>query len=448
MSDDRSLWDRLTGDRTPTTPPVPATAVPEQVPVPPGGYPNVDTRPDTGRRPYGILVLVALAIAVWAVLSVSPRTAPLQGDPGALALPVIAAVGGFGAWVFFDGRARRISDTPTTRIRALVEADHVETVGLIPDGPLVHSPYGRPCVWWSWRYQRYEGGKNKSWRTKKTVAMGGFPIVDGDEIAIVARPDVDTGTTTTHKIDGNERVLENVLVPGELVWMEASVSWDGPTGGPVVHPRHVATDGEGAVVGRARAYAAVGLAVSLVGAAFIGTVGFADDGRLVATGGGVVALQVAAVVLGALGVASWRVYNGLVGLVEQYGRARSDIRVLLNRRATVIPALADTAKAAAAHERELVERVTAARTADNALERFRLVAEDYPQLRAVEAFDRLFDELVDVERHLAHERRWGNDAVALLKERSSQIPGRFVVGFVPSATAVLKLANYGADDLV
>lgn len=124
-------------------------------------------------------------------------------------------------------------------------------------------------------------------------------------------------------------------------------------------------------------------------------------------------------------------YNGLVRLNQQADEAWSDITVQLKRRYDLIPNLISTVKGYAKHEKEVFEKVTEARAnalnaqkkgdvketakAENqfegALKSIFAVAENYPQLRASENFQKLQDELTDTEDKVMSSRRFYNGVV-------------------------------------
>lgn len=122
------------------------------------------------------------------------------------------------------------------------------------------------------------------------------------------------------------------------------------------------------------------------------------------------------------------VYNGLIRLKNRVQEAWSDIEVQLKRRYDLIPNLIAAVKGYATHERELLEKVTAARTAamtsgtlaekaqaenmlSQTLKSLFAVAENYPQLRASENFAKLQDELSDTENKVQAARRFYNSQV-------------------------------------
>ncbi len=133
------------------------------------------------------------------------------------------------------------------------------------------------------------------------------------------------------------------------------------------------------------------------------------------------------------------VFNHLVRLGNEAKRGWSNIDVQLKRRADLIPNLVEAVKGYAAHEREVFEAVTAARTAMQqasgpaqageankqataAIGRLFAVSEAYPQLRASENFQKLQDELTDTEDKVAAARRYYNQTVYQYNSRLQSFP--------------------------
>ena len=121
----------------------------------------------------------------------------------------------------------------------------------------------------------------------------------------------------------------------------------------------------------------------------------------------------------------WSTYNGLVKLNERVNEAWSDITVQLKYRADLIPNVVETVKGYAKHEKEAFENVTKARSGlmeakgvkqsaaaedamNSALGRLFAVAEAYPELKANTNFQKLQQQLEDVEDKIQAARRFYN----------------------------------------
>ena len=138
-------------------------------------------------------------------------------------------------------------------------------------------------------------------------------------------------------------------------------------------------------------------------------------------------------------------YNGLVKLRVMTDAAWADIDVQLKRRHDLIPNLVETVKGYAAHERGTFERVTEARARavsasgptaralaegmlTQALQSLLAVAENYPQLRAVENFAQLQTQISEIEDHIQLARRFYNAVVRDFNTRIAQFPSNLVAG--------------------
>lgn len=137
------------------------------------------------------------------------------------------------------------------------------------------------------------------------------------------------------------------------------------------------------------------------------------------------------------------VFNRLITLRNRTREAFSDIDVQLKRRHDLIPNLVETVKGYAAHEKEVFQKVTEARTramgaqtikekdvAENALsdtlKTLFAVAENYPQLRASENFMELQRELTDTEDKIQAARRFYNANVRDLNTKIETFPANAV----------------------
>ena len=137
---------------------------------------------------------------------------------------------------------------------------------------------------------------------------------------------------------------------------------------------------------------------------------------------GVVVVIIVAIVL---------MYNSLIRLKNRVEEAWSDIDVQLKRRYDLIPNLVETVKGYAGHERETLEKVTAARTAAMAaagqgdakaqavaenmlsgtLKSLFALSESYPDLKANQNFLELQRDLTDTEDKIQAARRFYNGNV-------------------------------------
>ena len=137
------------------------------------------------------------------------------------------------------------------------------------------------------------------------------------------------------------------------------------------------------------------------------------------------------------------VFNDLVAARNQVRAAWSDIDVQLTRRHDLVPQLVAAVKGYADYERatlttltELRSRaVAAASLADKAaiegelgrqIDRILALQERYPDLKASENFLALQRELVEIEDHLQHARRFYNGAVRDLNTKIETFPSLIV----------------------
>ena len=141
------------------------------------------------------------------------------------------------------------------------------------------------------------------------------------------------------------------------------------------------------------------------------------------------------------------VYNGFVKLQQRSHQAFADIDAQLKRRHDLVPALVETVKGYAGHEKKTLQEVVARRTAAAALEggtdpgtdRLHVenvlaqamrgvfaLAEAYPDLKANERFAGLQDELAEIENGLQHARRYYNAVVRDLNTALARFPALIV----------------------
>lgn len=139
------------------------------------------------------------------------------------------------------------------------------------------------------------------------------------------------------------------------------------------------------------------------------------------------------------------IYNNLVTLRNNRENAFANIDVQLKQRYDLVPQLVATVKGYATHEKELLEKITMARTAamgattindriaadtqlSNALAGLKVSVEAYPDLKANQNFMQLQTELSDIENKLAAARRFFNSATRELNNGVQTFPGNMLAG--------------------
>jgi LemA protein len=140
------------------------------------------------------------------------------------------------------------------------------------------------------------------------------------------------------------------------------------------------------------------------------------------------------------------VKNTLVQKNEAVKNAWSQVDIVLQRRADLIPNLVETVKGFAVQEQTVFGDIAKARSAllsagspqqkiaangqlDGALGRLLAITENYPQLKSNENFLRLQDELAGTENRIAVERKRYNDALQDYNTYVQQFPNSLFAGF-------------------
>jgi LemA protein len=140
------------------------------------------------------------------------------------------------------------------------------------------------------------------------------------------------------------------------------------------------------------------------------------------------------------------VRNTLVTKNEAVKASWSQVDIVLQRRADLIPNLVETVKGYAQQEQTVFGDIAKARSAllsagspqdkiaanqqlDGALGRLLLIVENYPQLKSNENFLRLQDELAGTENRIAVERKRYNDTLQDYNTYIQKFPNNIYAGW-------------------
>lgn len=169
-----------------------------------------------------------------------------------------------------------------------------------------------------------------------------------------------------------------------------------------------------------------------------------------------IAVVILVVIVGLIAVVCFGAYvntrNTLVQKNEAVKSAWSQVDIVLQRRADLIPNLVETVKGYAQQEQTVFGDIAKARSAllsagtpqqkiaangqlDSALGRLLVVVENYPQLKSNENFLRLQDELAGTENRIAVERKRYNDTLQDYNTYVQQFPNSVFAswaGFKPN----------------
>ena len=167
-------------------------------------------------------------------------------------------------------------------------------------------------------------------------------------------------------------------------------------------------------------------------------------------GKALIAVIVVVVIIGVIVLSVFGSYvntrNTLVTKNEAVKSAWSQVDIVLQRRADLIPNLVETVKGYAQQEQTVFGDIAKARSAllsagtpqekiaangqlDGALGRLLLVVENYPQLKSNENFLRLQDELAGTENRIAVERKRYNDTLQDYNTYVQQFPNNIFAGW-------------------
>jgi LemA protein len=147
-------------------------------------------------------------------------------------------------------------------------------------------------------------------------------------------------------------------------------------------------------------------------------------------------------------------HNRLVRLRQQVRATQQQIAIELAQRSTLVPNLIEVVKGYAAHEQELLAKLTAIRSGGDVDSRVRgevaavaatrsllLLHERHPDLKSDALYRDLHDRLWAVEEKIAHARSMYNDVVSEWNTRLAQFPSSFVASVSGCKPAALFAAQ-------
>jgi LemA protein len=161
---------------------------------------------------------------------------------------------------------------------------------------------------------------------------------------------------------------------------------------------------------------------------------------------GIIVLIVLALVVGFFFMQYVGVRNALVTKDQAVKAAWSQVDIVLQRRADLIPNLVETVKGITKQEQTVFGEIAAARSKllsaqapadkiaanqrlDGALGRLLAITENYPELKSSENFLRLQDELAGTENRIAVERKRYNDSIQDYNTYLLKFPNNLFAGF-------------------
>ncbi|PWB73146.1 MAG: LemA family protein [Holophagae bacterium] len=165
------------------------------------------------------------------------------------------------------------------------------------------------------------------------------------------------------------------------------------------------------------------------------------------------------------------IYNRLVGLNEGVDSAWAQVENVYQRRADLIPNLVATVKGAAAFEQETLQNVIEARAKvgqvnfdkaptpgqmqqfqagqdglSSALSRLLVVVEQYPELKATQAYRDLQVQLEGTENRIAVERQRYNEVAREYNTSRNRVPAVFVARFLGFSEKAYFESKPGAEE--
>lgn len=159
----------------------------------------------------------------------------------------------------------------------------------------------------------------------------------------------------------------------------------------------------------------------------------------------IIVIGVLIIILIAIGSFVISIYNDLVKTRNKVKNSWAHIDAQLQRRFDLIPNLVEIIKGFTAHEKELLENVSAIRNAymnvntnkeklfidaqlNSQLKNLYEIIENYPKIKADRQFLKLQEALTEIEEDISYARQFYNDAVTIYNNKLQIFPNNIISG--------------------
>ena len=156
---------------------------------------------------------------------------------------------------------------------------------------------------------------------------------------------------------------------------------------------------------------------------------------------------ISGIIFGAIIIFGIIMYNNFISLNNRVINSWAQVNVQLKKRSDLIPKLVQVVKGYSKYEKNTLKEITQLRTSINnsktvgkkyevnnkisrVLEKFFIIAENYPRLKANENFLLLQTELSEVEDKIAFTRQFYNDTVYKFNTKLESFPNNIVANLM------------------
>lgn len=176
-------------------------------------------------------------------------------------------------------------------------------------------------------------------------------------------------------------------------------------------------------------------------------------------------VYVIGIILGIIIIYIFTTFNSLVRLNNKIKEAFSTMDVYLKKRWDLIPNIVETVKGYAKHEKDTFEKITKMRssTYDSLTDEEKIktneeltkgigkliaLVEDYPDLKASKNFQKLSEDLTQIEDEIANSRKYYNAVVRMFNNKVEMFPSNLIASMFGYQTKPMFEANEGERENV